>query len=115
MGFGVNLVLITIGAILAFATHFTLSGVDIRMIGWILMVVGAVGLLISFTYIRPRRRAGIVEVEGAEPAYDVQPDEEPVVVVPERTSRWNRMRTRSLRRSPHVVPGDVVSRDDIDY
>lgn len=87
MGFGVNLVLITIGAILAFATHFTLSGVDIRMVGWILMVVGAAGMLISFAYIRPRRRAGVVEIEGTESAYDVQPEEDPVYVVPERASR----------------------------
>jgi Domain of unknown function (DUF6458) len=108
MGFGVNLVLITIGAILAFATHFTLSGVDIRMVGWILMVVGAAGMLISFAYIRPRRRAGVVEVDGTESAYDVQPDEDPVYVVPERASRRRLLRASPAPHTPDDEPADAA-------
>lgn len=47
MGIGVSLILIAVGAILTWAVNATVSGVDINTIGVILMVVGAVGLLIS--------------------------------------------------------------------
>ena len=41
MGIGVSLILIAVGAILAFAVNATLVGVDIHTVGWILMIVGA--------------------------------------------------------------------------
>lgn len=57
MGIGASLAFIAIGAILAFATDFTVSGINIQMIGLILILVGLVSIAITFTYIRPRRRA----------------------------------------------------------
>jgi hypothetical protein len=50
MGIGVSLVLIAIGAILTWAVNATLSGVDINAVGVILMIVGAVGLLLSLMF-----------------------------------------------------------------
>jgi len=50
MGLGVSLFLIAVGAILAFAVDATVSGVDIHAVGWILLVVGAVGALISLIF-----------------------------------------------------------------
>jgi Domain of unknown function (DUF6458) len=52
MGMGTSLFLIAVGAILAFAIHLTgnTSGVDIHTIGWILMIVGAVGALLSVAF-----------------------------------------------------------------
>ena len=50
MGIGVSLVLIAIGAILTWAVNATVSGVDINAIGVILMIVGAVGLLLSLMF-----------------------------------------------------------------
>ncbi len=47
MGIGVSLILIAAGAILTWAVNATVSGVDINAIGVILMVVGAVGLVLS--------------------------------------------------------------------
>jgi len=47
MGIGASLVLIAVGAILAFAVHVTGHGFNIHTIGIILLVVGAVGALIS--------------------------------------------------------------------
>jgi flagellar biosynthesis/type III secretory pathway M-ring protein FliF/YscJ len=78
MGFGASLAFIAIGAILAFATRFSVSGIDVQMIGWILMAVGVVGMIITFTYIRPRRRRGLAQVEvvDEEPAYIAHADEE---------------------------------------
>jgi hypothetical protein len=50
MGIGVSLVLIAIGAILTWAINATVSSVDINAVGVILMIVGAVGLLLSLMF-----------------------------------------------------------------
>ena len=47
MGITGSLILIAIGAILTFAVTATVSGIDLQVVGWILMIVGALGLLIS--------------------------------------------------------------------
>jgi uncharacterized protein DUF6458 len=50
MGIGVSLILIAVGAILTWAVSASVSGVDITAIGVILMIVGAVGLLLSLMF-----------------------------------------------------------------
>ena len=50
MGIGVSLVLIAVGAILTWAVNADASGVDLQTVGIILMVVGAVGGLISLIF-----------------------------------------------------------------
>jgi len=50
MGLGVGLFLIAVGAILAWAVNVNASGVDINTIGYILLVVGAVGVLLSLIF-----------------------------------------------------------------
>ena len=50
MGIGVSLLLIAVGAILAFAVDYTVQGVDIYVVGGILMAVGALGLLMSLLF-----------------------------------------------------------------
>jgi hypothetical protein len=50
MGIGVSLILIAAGAILTWAINATVSGVDITTIGVILMVVGAIGLVLSLMF-----------------------------------------------------------------
>lgn len=50
MGIGVSLILIAVGAVLAFAVHVTTSGFDVNTVGYILLVVGAVGALISLIF-----------------------------------------------------------------
>ena len=48
MGLPVSLVLIAVGAILAFAVHQDPgAAVDIDVVGWVLMAVGLVGLLLT--------------------------------------------------------------------
>ena len=56
MRLGTGIVLIAIGAILAFAVHVQLSGVDLRVVGWILMAVGALGVVVELAVWAPRRR-----------------------------------------------------------
>jgi hypothetical protein len=48
VGIPVSLILIAVGAVLAFAINQDPgASVDIDVVGWILMIVGAVGLLLS--------------------------------------------------------------------
>lgn len=42
-----SLMLIAVGAILAWAVSYTVVGIDIKIVGAILMIVGVVGLLLS--------------------------------------------------------------------
>ena len=50
MGVGVSLILIAAGAILTWAVNATVSGLDINTIGVILLVVGAIGLVLSLMF-----------------------------------------------------------------
>ncbi len=50
MGLGVSILLIAAGAILAFAVNTQVSGVDIQTVGWILLIVGIVGAVLSMIF-----------------------------------------------------------------
>jgi hypothetical protein len=50
MGIGVSLILIAVGAVLAFAVHVSSSGFNLHTIGYILLVVGIVGVLLSMMF-----------------------------------------------------------------
>jgi hypothetical protein len=47
VGLVLSLIVIAIGAILAFAVTDNLSGIDLYVVGWILMIVGLVGFLLT--------------------------------------------------------------------
>ena len=50
MGFGVSLILIAVGLILALAVNANSSAVDIQTVGWIVTIIGAVGLVLSMIF-----------------------------------------------------------------
>jgi Domain of unknown function (DUF6458) len=50
MGIGASLLLIAAGAILIWAVETEVSGVDLDAVGWILLVVGAIGALLSILF-----------------------------------------------------------------
>jgi hypothetical protein len=50
MGFGVSLILIAAGAILAWAVDVSTSGVNLHTVGYVLLVVGIVGLVLSMIF-----------------------------------------------------------------
>ena len=50
MGIGVSIFLFAVGAILAFAVETQTRGIDLNTVGVILMIVGAVGMLISLLF-----------------------------------------------------------------
>jgi hypothetical protein len=50
MALGLSLFLIAVGAILAFAVTFQTAGVDLTAVGWILMIVGFIGVVLSMLF-----------------------------------------------------------------
>ena len=54
MGLPVSLILITVGAVLAFAVHqHAGASVDVHVVGWVLLAVGLVGILLSLFWWEP--------------------------------------------------------------
>jgi hypothetical protein len=53
---GASLFLIAVGAILHFAVTATLAGIDIQVVGTILMVIGVIGFAISLWFYFANRR-----------------------------------------------------------
>lgn len=72
MGIGVSIFLIAVGLILALAVNVDLQGVSIDVIGWILVIVGIVGLLLTMLVWGPRRTARGEAVEERR-TYDDRP------------------------------------------
>ena len=50
MGIGASLFLIALGAILVWGVSAEVGGMDVDAIGWILLVVGALGALLSMIF-----------------------------------------------------------------
>lgn len=50
MGLSTSIVVIAVGAVLRFAVTVTTTGFNLHTIGVILMVVGALGLILSFVF-----------------------------------------------------------------
>jgi uncharacterized protein DUF6458 len=66
-----GILLIVIGAILTFATNIHVQGVSLEIVGWILMIAGAAGLILAFFQEaiwteRARRREAVVPDERPE-------------------------------------------------
>jgi hypothetical protein len=64
MYIGTSIFLIAVGAVLKFAVTATIAGIEIQTAGLILMIVGALGLLISLFLLAAdsdRRRRGEVD------------------------------------------------------
>jgi len=64
MRLGTAIVLLALGAILAFALRVDLSGIDLQLVGWILMVVGALGIVLELAVWGPRNRRRVTHTEG---------------------------------------------------
>jgi hypothetical protein len=67
MSIGTSLLLIAVGAVLRFAVHVSTSGFNLHTIGVILMIVGAIGLVLSlfwmFSWSERRQTTRYVERE----------------------------------------------------
>lgn len=61
MRIGSSIVLIAIGAILAFAVADVIDFIDLRLVGYILMGVGVLGLILSLVMNAPRSQKRVSE------------------------------------------------------
>lgn len=66
MGIGTSIALIAVGAILAFALDFEVGGLDIDVVGWILMAAGAIGLLFTALIAGRSKQRTVVREEPAD-------------------------------------------------
>ncbi|RKT08737.1 hypothetical protein BX285_7103 [Streptomyces sp. 1114.5] len=57
MGIGGCIGLFALGAVMAFATDWHLKGINVHMVGWILMAAGLLGM-ITYVNVFRRRRMG---------------------------------------------------------
>lgn len=75
MGIGGSILLLAVGAILAFAVDARLGWLDINVVGWVLMAAGFIGLALTVYFWRARRqivsREPVDTVE--EPRTEVRP------------------------------------------
>ncbi|WP_407345488.1 DUF6458 family protein [Pengzhenrongella phosphoraccumulans] len=93
MGIGFSIFLLAAGAVLAFAVDATVAGLDLSVIGWILMAAGALGLVLTMVLLTPRRRRTVTEsprVVAAGPAVVAQPVATPTIAT-EREVRDERI------------------------
>ena len=59
MGIGFSIFLLAVGAILTFAVDATVAGIDIEVVGVILMAAGALGLILTMVVFTPRRNRSV--------------------------------------------------------
>ena len=64
MTIGVSILVAAIGAILRYAVADNVDNVDLRMVGLILMIAGAVGLVAGLIMAAAHRRGTVVEGPG---------------------------------------------------
>jgi Domain of unknown function (DUF6458) len=60
MGIGGSIFLLALGAILAFAVNAHISGLDIHVVGYVLMLAGLIGLVLTLWFWNSRRRTTVV-------------------------------------------------------
>jgi uncharacterized membrane protein SirB2 len=65
---GTGIVLFVIGAILAFALNVQVSWVDLHLVGYILMIAGAVGIILGIVLLTRRRQSVATSRTVVDPA-----------------------------------------------
>lgn len=84
MGIGASIFLLAIGAIITFAFNIRVGWLDLDTVGWILMAVGAFGLVFSLTMMN-RRRTVVTTAAPVAPVAPVTPGYPEQRVVEQRT------------------------------
>lgn len=68
MSLGTGIVLLVIGAILAFALNVQVDWIDLHLVGYILMIAGAVGIILGIVLLSRRRRSVATTRTAVDPA-----------------------------------------------
>ncbi|GHH38829.1 DUF6458 family protein [Streptomyces candidus] len=64
MGLGGCIVLVAVGAILTFATDWKMDGVNLDLVGVIMMLVGIIGIVVFTSILKRRRGVGVPPAVG---------------------------------------------------
>ena len=78
MYIGLGIFLIVVGAVLTFALHASVSGIDLATVGWICMVAGVLAILLSLVVTRRATTGGgysARRVSHTDPATGTRVDE----------------------------------------
>jgi Domain of unknown function (DUF6458) len=57
MSLGAGIFLLAVGAILAFAVNVEVPGIDLTVVGYILMIAGALGVILGIVLFSRKRRS----------------------------------------------------------
>ncbi len=83
MAIGLGILLIVVGAVLAFAVDLAVSGVDLQLVGYIMMAAGALAVIVSLvtnqqrTHTEHRQVVDRRDVSTVDPRLDDPRDEDP--------------------------------------
>jgi hypothetical protein len=80
MGIGASIFLVAVGAIIAFALEARVGWLDLDVVGWVLMLAGLFGLLLTFGVFNRRRR--VVGTTTERSVYEAPPAAAPPVAPP---------------------------------
>jgi hypothetical protein len=64
MAVGTSIFLLAVGATLRFAVYYQVRGIALNVVGIVLMIAGALGLVISFAFLGTRSRRRTVVQSG---------------------------------------------------
>jgi len=107
MTIGGSILLFVVGAILRFAINWSPDYVDLRLVGLILMIAGAVGLIIALTFLFMRRRGSRPPAEVYEERRYSEPPrryDEPPRRYDEPPRRYGESEVYQERRYPDPPP-----------
>lgn len=80
MGYGLGVFLLVVGLILALAVEDAINGVDLTMVGWIMVVGGLLVLVLTAVTLNSRRsRGGTATTTHADGSRTVRHDDPPAV------------------------------------
>ena len=68
MSLGLGIVLFVIGAILAFALNLTVDWINLQLVGYILMIAGAIVIILGIVLLARRRRSVTTSHSSVDPA-----------------------------------------------
>ena len=68
MSLGAGILLLAIGAILAFAVDIDVPGIDLTVVGYILMFAGVLGIILGIVLIARRRQSVATTRTAVDPA-----------------------------------------------
>ena len=96
MGIGLGIFPTAVGAIVAFAVHVTVAGLDIRVVGEILMAAGFHSLAPTLLVFAPRRHSTMVETHAVSSGHAPGTNAVPTNVVLRQTATTSCKRTRPI-------------------